>query len=131
MATTRDVIYRAMKEIRIIAPGEEPQASDVQDALQKLNSIMHGLANDGLTYTHTDLVLNDAFPFADSLIDPAVMWLAANIAGIFGQELTQKQYMDSKDGEEAVFAAYYTVPASSFDAALYRLPSNRRYWGTE
>lgn len=127
MATTRDVIYRALKEIRIIAPGEDPEAADTSDALAKLNGIMHSLVNEGLTYTHTDLTLNDAFPFADELIEPAVMWLAGNLAGIFDLELTQKQYIDAMNGEEAIFAAYLTVPDSSFDKGVYTLPSSRRY----
>ena len=130
MATTRDIVNRALKEIRVASSYDGVDAHDANDALDKLNSIMHALANDGTTYEHTDLALNDTFPLADSLIDPAVMWLAKNIVGLFGKGLTPYQAEMAEEGEEAIFAAYLTIPASTFDSALYRLPSNRRYWGS-
>lgn len=130
MATTRAIITRALKELRVIAPGETADADDVSDALDKLNGIMHGLETEGLTYEHTSLTLNDDFPFDDNLHNAAIMWLTMHIAGLFGRELTAKQAMDGMAGEEAIIAAYYTVPDSSFDTALYRLPGNRRYWST-
>lgn len=130
MATTRDIVYRALKEIRLIASGETPTAEEAKDALDKLNGIMHDLANNGLSYEHTDLTLNDTFPFPDSLINPSVMWLAMNISGLFRLDLSQKQFADAMDGEEAIFAAYLEIPDSSFDTGLVRLPSNRKYWGS-
>lgn len=128
MTTTRDVITRALKELRVIGAGEEPETSEAEDALDKLNSIMHELSALGASYTHTELALGDDFPFDDELINSAVMWLAMNLTGIFGTGITQDQYNQGLDGRETIWAAYLTVPDSSFDSGLYRTPSNRRYW---
>lgn len=127
MTTTRDIINQALLEIRVTGSygGADPQ--DSIDALAKLNRIMMSLTNDGLSYTHTNLALTDTFPFPANLENAAIMWLAKNIAGLFGKQLTAAQERAAKEGEEYIFAAYHTTPASVFDSGIIRLPSNRRF----
>ncbi len=129
MTQTRDIVSQALLEIRVSSShgGADPQ--DAKDALSKLNRLMHALANDGLTYEHTTLSMSDTFPWAASLEEPAIMWLAKNIAGQYAKSLTTEQAEKAEEGETAIDAAYRTVPDSVFDSGLIRLPSNRRYWG--
>ena len=130
MVATSEIVHRALKEIRVASSYDGIDAIDAKDALDKLNSILHGLANDGTTYEHTYLALTTTYPLADSLVNSSVMWLAKHIAGQFGKTLSRDQYYAADEGEEAIFAAYFTVPDAVFDSGLVRLPSNRKYWGS-
>ena len=129
MTQTRDIVSQALLEIRVSSShgGADPQ--DAKDALAKLNRLMHALANDGLTYEHTTLSMSDDFPWDASLEEPAIMWLAKNIAGQYAKSLTRERAEKAEEGETAIDAAYRAVPDSVFDSGLIRLPSNRRYWG--
>ncbi len=127
MATARTIVEGALKELRVTGAYNAVDAKDVKDGLEKLNDIMHALANDGTTYTHTTMTLTTTFPFAAKLEEPAKMWLARELEGLFGKSLSRNQMIRANEGEEAIFAAYYTVPAATFDTALELLPSNS-YW---
>lgn len=129
MVQTREIVSEALKEIRVSSShgGADPQ--DAKDALSKLNRLMHALANDGLTYEHTTLSMSDDFPWSASLEEPAIMWLAKNIAGQYAKSLTRDQMEKAEEGETAIDAAYREIPDSTFDSGLISLPSNRTYRG--
>jgi hypothetical protein len=48
MATARDLITRALKACRILAPGENPSASEAADALMILNMMLSSWSTDNL-----------------------------------------------------------------------------------
>jgi hypothetical protein len=54
MATARDLITRALKACRILAPGESPSAAEASDALYLLNLMLSSWSNDTLSiYANT------------------------------------------------------------------------------
>jgi hypothetical protein len=54
MATARDIVTRALKACRILAPGESPSALEAADALYLLNMMLSSWSNDTLNiYANT------------------------------------------------------------------------------
>jgi hypothetical protein len=67
MATARDIITDAMKEIRALSSGETPTSNEADDGLTALQRIMDGLFGFGLGVALSDLDVD-----ADSDIDPNI-----------------------------------------------------------
>lgn len=59
MATARDIITRAMKACRLLAPGELPSASEASDGLLLLNMMLSSWSNDNLNVYASTL---ESFP---------------------------------------------------------------------
>ena len=58
MATCRDLITRAMREIRAIGSGEDPTADELTDGLTTLQSLVDGLYGNSVGYTLTDVEID-------------------------------------------------------------------------
>ena len=63
MTTTREIITRAMRRIRIVDAMQQPSAEDADLVLDALNDMMHAWQWDGVPIEHTDLTLTDTFYF--------------------------------------------------------------------
>ena len=63
MTTTREIITRAMRRIRIVDAMQQPSAEDADLVLDALNDMMQAWQWDGVPIEHTDLTLTDTFYF--------------------------------------------------------------------
>lgn len=60
MATCRDLITSAMREIRAIGSGEDPTADELTDGLSTLQAMVDGLYGNSVGYPFTDVEIEDS-----------------------------------------------------------------------
>jgi hypothetical protein len=137
--TARDVIYRALRLIRVTASGETPAAQEATDALQTLNFFLGGLQTQGYHYAHTTLGLDDTINLQsmegtltqaqrDSLVGHLTWLLAFALCPEYGKEPTKSMLADATAGRRAFAAAFVPVSPTTATDGYEWMPS--RPWDT-
>jgi hypothetical protein len=110
MATTTQIVTRALRRIRVIPAGGTPSAEDLSDGTDALTAMINGWEADGLT--------GDVLPLDARFEQGVVAMLAVRMAGEYGKEPDAVLLRDATDGWSQISAAFFAVPSSRFDSAL-------------
>lgn len=118
MATVRDTIKRALRQIGALASGDDPSAEEGQDALDALNGLMASLKTQGVDYDHIPVALTDNFPMPDEHREHVVAMLAVKLAPEYGMTVAPTIATAASLGLLALQAAYYVAESSAADPAI-------------
>ena len=121
MATTLDIITRALRLVKVVAGDETPEADDASNALNVLNNMMFSWKANGVDTTHTTLALATTFPLNNEYIKPTTYLLADELAGEYG--VTPPDQSKVRNSWDVLRAAYFTAPTATVDAGLTCMPS--------
>lgn len=122
MATMRDIVERALKEIGVVAIDEPVTAADMSDGMTRLNSMMHGLKLFGIDLEFTTKAASDDFPLDPEFEEGAVYLLAERMAPSYTAPAgTYDMWF------RALQAAYMVIPTTQMPLGLLRTSSQRRY----
>lgn len=122
MATANDVINMALLELGVIAAGETPSSGESQDALTRLNVMLHGLKVKGIDMAHTDLALADTIDLPDDEIESVMYLLAKVLAPGYEVGLSADTAQGVSDGEALLSAKYADPAALTVDLGLRTNP---------
>lgn len=125
MATTLDLIERALKVIGVTAGDESATAADADSALDTLNLMMAGWKLRGADTSHTTLALSDAFPLDVKYHDAVVTILADRLAVEFSRPRTMQAEADHL--WRVLQGTLWTMPTATVDAGLTKMPSQYGY----
>lgn len=123
MTTSRQIIERAYRKLRVVAIDEPMTADQAQTGLVALNSMMHGWELQGVSIGHSDLALITEFNMAERFHEAVVYCLAAKMA----PDLSA-QPPDADPHFRTIQAHYIDVPVSKIGLSL-RYPPSRGRWG--
>lgn len=121
MATTQDIVTRALQKCRITPVGEAPEASDAGHGLDAMNQMLHAWKLRGVDITHSDLGLADTFPLADEYQEGTVYMLAERLS----TDYQKPRDFDADDWFRAIQAAYTTISTIKMPEGITRMPSQR------
>lgn len=121
MSSSAQIVARALKRLRVIAPGEDPSADDAADGLATLNAMIASWEGKGVKVSG-DVPLDARFE------QGVIAMLAVRLAPDYGKQVDAVTASDAEDGWRALQAAFNPVPKAQFDTALRNMPS-QRYWG--
>ena len=119
MATATEISQRALKRLGIVNSGETAAASDVADATEALNAMI--AAWEAGWYSGDTLPLDPRFE------QGIIAQLAVRISEDYGVQPGPVLLRDAEAGMMQMQAAFFTVPASSFDKGLTQSGTNYTY----
>lgn len=114
MATTLDIIQRALRKAKVLSHGATAEAEDAAPALEDLNMMLAAWMLAAVDITHVALALTDTFPLADEFEEGTVYMLASRIVVDFAFPAN----FDPDDFFRKIQAAYAVVPDTTIPAAL-------------
>lgn len=120
MTTTRDIIKGALRNLAILATGEEPDNEESSDALVKLNDMLYALPLRGVDYQHSALTLNTEFPFDPRFDKGMKALLAVEMMGEHGVEAMPTVVADAAMGMSQLQAAFNIPQNAAIDAGITR-----------
>lgn len=126
MATTLDIVQRALRKARILAPGMDAEAENASAALDDLNMMLAAWKLAAVDTEHTALTLTATFPLDAEFEEGTVYMLASRIMDDF----TFPRSFDADDFFRKIQAAYCEVGTVTIPPGLTCMPSQRRYWVT-
>lgn len=118
MATARDTIENALREIGGVEAGETMDAEDAVDGLKRLNAMMQNISTRTGDTGWTDVVLTDNLPVRDRHIPAIEHLLVRWLAPMHGETLTANQAIFAGDAESTLLAAYSDLPELDIDRGL-------------
>lgn len=123
MTTTLDIINGAFRKLAIKADDEALTADQLAEGLFALNNMMHSWPIYGITYTHADIGVDDAFPMAAKFNEAVIYLLARKISPDYSVAgVDDDQYM------RAIRAAYLPDLTATMPRILLNTPSQREGW---
>lgn len=122
MATTLEIVTRALKKIGVVAKDETLQAEDVQDGVDALNMMLHAWKLQAVDISHSDLAATDTFPLASEYHEGTVYTLASRLS----PDYVIPAAFDADDWFRKIQAAYQTPETVSIPKALTQMPSQFR-----
>ncbi len=126
--TINDIVTGALRNLNVIAAGEDPEAAVADEALTALNDMMLALPAKGVHSGWTELTLSADFPLEDRHIEGVKWMLAGKIAPRHGVILNPEQVRDMKSGWLALEADYKMLETLRCDDGLLNMPSQRLCW---
>ena len=126
MATTQDIVTRALQKCRVTPIGEAPAADEATHALDALNMMLHSWKTRGVDLAYTDLALTDVFPLANEFHEGTVYMLAGRIS----TDYEAPRDFDADDWFRAIQAAYMIIAEVTMPSGLIDLSSRRNSSGT-
>ena len=129
MATANDVITGALRLIGAVAAGEAVTAEEAADGLTALNSMMHGLAHEGVDLSHTDLTLAGTVALPDTHIEALKYLLAIRVAPEYTLTPSPLVIRQADNSKTMLQAVYADPQPMSIDSGLLRMPSQYRGYG--
>lgn len=109
MATTSDIVTRAMRSLRLLSSGEEPTADEMSDGIVAFNDMLFAWRIEGLDIAHVTLDENDTIDVPEDHLGTLRLALAARIGGEYGGELTAYDQMVLDEGMKALRAYYLNL----------------------
>lgn len=110
MATTSQLVTRALRRLDVIPAGGTPSAEDVADGTEALTAMINAWNAEGLT--------GAALPIDDRFEQAVVAMLAVRLAEEYGKEPSAVLVRDAETGWNQISSAFFAVPASRFEAGL-------------
>lgn len=118
MATARDLIIAALREIGVLAAGQAARASDAQDALDMLNRMLASWEQRGVVIgAKFPLALGDTVPIAAREEYVAVGKLAEALAASYGAQVPPMVSQMAEVGFRGMQAERARIEPVTFDAA--------------
>lgn len=124
MTTARDIVKRALRQIGMLASGEDPASEDANDVLAALNGMLSGWTMDGIRMNLPELALTDTVALPAGHIDGICFNLAITIAPEFGANVSPALATLADRGKQQLQRAYIYVPEVACERELsgtYRL----------
>lgn len=125
MATSNDVIRRAMRVAKILATGQTPSGEDYADGLSILNSMLAYWASDGIDLQCPLLGSATTLPVDEDKIQGIVYNLAVMMAPEYGEQIDPTVAKIAADAIARMRADLVVLPEASFD--LPESEANRTY----
>lgn len=110
MATTTQIVTRALRRLQVIPSGGTPSAEDLADGTEALTAMVNSWEAEGLS--------GDVLPLDARFEQGVVAMLAKRLAPEFGVQVDPDLRQDAADGWSQISAAFFPVPHSRFDTAL-------------
>ena len=110
MATTTQIVTRALRRLRVVPSGGTPSAEDLSDGQDALTAMINAWEAEGLT--------GDILPLDARFEQAVVAMLAVRISAEYGKEPDAVLVRDAENGWGQISAAFFAVPASRFDSGL-------------
>ena len=132
MATARDIIKAAMRRLVILAAGEEPNAADAADCLERLNRILKNFEASGCAEVNPQMGLGTDWTAGDQYLQSIEDMLAKRIAPYFGVPVPADLAWDAGAGERKILKAFVTRATFGVDLALRadRMSGTRAAWSS-
>jgi len=129
MTTARDVITGAYRRLGLLPLGANLDPARAVAGLEAYADMLAGWAADGIDtggVTPETADLDNDFPLSPRFVEGAKALLAIELASQSGIEALPSIKSRAKKAYAAILAASVAAPAAAQDAALTRLPSQRR-----
>lgn len=110
MATATEISTRALRRIRVFDALSSPSSADVAAATEALTAMIASWESLNLS--------GDVLPLDSRFEQAVVAMLAVRLAEEYGADVGPVLARDAKDGWDALVAAYFAVPESSFESGL-------------
>ncbi len=127
MATALDIINRAGKRAKILADEATFSSSELVDALQLLNDLMHGFGPKGIAYAHTTLEATDTVNVPDEQIRNLILMMTGELLIDFAMPIDAGLAAAIIDAKNELQAAYHIQPPPGTEPLLRR----RWPWGID
>ena len=89
MTTVRDLVYRSLRVLGVNQSGENPSATEAQDALEALNGMLNSWYSLGIDLEFESFTdLSQTVPYADDHMSAFAYNLAIELAPEYGVEVT-------------------------------------------
>lgn len=129
--TMRAITTRAMQRLKILQPGQVPDANEIAIVNDALNGMMHGWRKKGVDTEHTTLALGGTFPLDEAFEEGVSALLAVHMSPEYGKQVDAMTAHDARECWTDLLAEYVVmVTSASFDSVLTNLPSQRHLIGT-
>lgn len=126
MATARDMIDDAMRELGILASEEKATGKDADFCLKRFNRMIFAWEQLGVDVNHTAYALGTTFALDAKHERGVVALLAIDIAGPFSEPISADLARRGREGWDALSSDYWLFDDMQVDSALQRMPSQRR-----
>ena len=118
MATSQQIIARALSRLAVLRIGKSPTAIQAKDGLDAINEMMLSLQADGV-------YLDPLVPIPDKHTPGLIAMLAIRLAPDYGVQPPQALSKEANNGFKAILSNYIFAPQADFDPAIKNLPSQR------
>lgn len=118
MATSTEIITRALRKLTVLRAGGTASAEMLNDALAEMNDMMDGYAAKGVN-------ISPSTPLPAQHRPALISMLAMRLAQLYGITASPGLASEAADGWLSLQAAYIVAPNASFDTTLRCLPSQR------
>lgn len=118
MTTVSDLIKGALKEIGVLASGEDPDASDSDDALTILNEMIAGWEMEGIAIGAQTWTLATAIPLPANHTGAIRYNLAVRLAPSYGSQVSNLTVQMADDGYRNLQTAYGDPIDMDIDGAI-------------
>jgi hypothetical protein len=123
--TINTVVTDAMRNVNMMAAGQNPSGEEAAEALRTLNDMMLSLPATGVHTGWTELDLTDDFPLEDRHIEGVKWMLSEALVPANGMSLTREQQGKATNGRLLLEADYKILERLRVDGALAAMPSQR------
>lgn len=127
MATTREVITGALRNLKVLDALASAPAEDAALCLEKLNDMMFAWATKGVDVNHYELGLDSPFTLDDKHVRGAKALLAMEVAPDFGKDPSASVIQAADAGWRALLDEYNEPTEVGVDEALLLIPTTR-FW---
>lgn len=125
MATTREVITGAVRNLRIIDALDDVPQEVSEIALTKLNDMMFAWATKGVDVNHYTLTIDMPFTLDDRHVRGVKAMLALEMASDLGKDVPEATLKAADEGWRALLDEYNMPDDVAVDEALTRIPTTR------
>lgn len=117
MATSTQIITRALRRLSILPPGGTAAAYQLTHGLDELNDMLDSFAADGVN-------IDPSVPIPAQFRAALIAKLALRLSSSYGEAAVVSPLLmkEADDGWKALQAAYVFAPNASFDIAIRRAP---------
>lgn len=110
MATTAQIVTRALRRLNVLPSGGTISAEDLADGEDALTAMINAWEAEGLT--------GDVLPLDARFEQAVVAMLAVRLAEEYGKEPSAVLVRDAESGWNQISSAFFAVPAARFEAGL-------------
>jgi hypothetical protein len=118
MTTGNDLIKGALKEIGVLAAGEDPSSEEGQDALTILNEMIAGWEMEGIAIGASTWTLATTIPLPANHIGAIRYNLAVRLAPSYGSQVSNLTVQMADDGYRNLQTAYGEPVDMSVDTVI-------------
>jgi len=106
MTTAKQIIDGAFRELAITQTGEELPSNEAQDALDKLNRLLHAWRLLGVDLNHIDVTLDETMAIEDDHVLPIIFNFAIEVAPEYGKAIRQDLAIKASTGFDNLLSFY-------------------------